>query len=116
MLHRRIKIQLAIFAVVALVGGLVMVFGYMKAPGNFFGLGRYKVTVELPPPGTVQDRKCELPRHQRRPGTRGTSDTDRRGGGALADFWHRYPVGPDCRGAQRFGHRGAVRRVAAEQR
>jgi phospholipid/cholesterol/gamma-HCH transport system substrate-binding protein len=48
MLHRQIKIQLAIFAVVALVGGAVMVFGYMKAPANYFGIGRYTVILELP--------------------------------------------------------------------
>ena len=51
MLHRRVKIQLAIFAVVAVVAGSVMVFGYMKAPSVLFGVGRYKVTVQLPEAG-----------------------------------------------------------------
>lgn len=46
-LSRRIKIQLAIFAVVALVFGLVLVFGYIKLPA-MFGVGRYTVTMELP--------------------------------------------------------------------
>lgn len=46
-LTRRILIQLAIFGVVALVGGSVMVFGYIQLP-SMFGIGRYRVTVELP--------------------------------------------------------------------
>lgn len=48
MLNRRIRIQLAIFLAVSLVGGAVMVFGYMKAPANYFGIGRYTVTLNLP--------------------------------------------------------------------
>ena len=51
MLHRRIKIQLAIFTAVALIFGAVMVFGYIKAPGELFGVGRYTVTVQLPVAG-----------------------------------------------------------------
>jgi phospholipid/cholesterol/gamma-HCH transport system substrate-binding protein len=51
MLHRRIKIQLAIFTAVALIFGAVMVFGYIKAPGALFGVGRYTVTVQLPVAG-----------------------------------------------------------------
>jgi phospholipid/cholesterol/gamma-HCH transport system substrate-binding protein len=46
-LTRRILIQLAIFVTVALVGGAVMVFGYIQLPA-MFGVGRYRVTVELP--------------------------------------------------------------------
>lgn len=46
-LTRRILVQLAIFGVVALVGGSVMVFGYIQLPA-MFGIGRYRVTVELP--------------------------------------------------------------------
>jgi phospholipid/cholesterol/gamma-HCH transport system substrate-binding protein len=46
-LTRRILIQLVIFATVALVGGAVMVFGYIQVPA-MFGIGRYRVTVELP--------------------------------------------------------------------
>jgi phospholipid/cholesterol/gamma-HCH transport system substrate-binding protein len=51
MLHRRTRIQLAIFAVVALIAGSVMVFGYIKAPGELFGVGRYTVVVQLPEAG-----------------------------------------------------------------
>lgn len=47
-LTRQIRIQLVVFAVVALVAGAVMVFGYMQIPSVFFGVGRYTVTVELP--------------------------------------------------------------------
>lgn len=47
-LHRRIKIQLAIFAVVTLTAGGIMIFGFIKLPAMLFGVGRYTVTVELP--------------------------------------------------------------------
>ncbi|MGV0834365.1 MCE family protein [Mycolicibacterium thermoresistibile] len=68
MLNRRIRIQLAIFLAVSLIGGAVMVFGYMKAPGNYFGIGRYTVTVELPaaaglyPTGNVSYRGTNVGR------------------------------------------------------
>ena len=50
-LNRRIKVQLAIFAVIAVVAGAVMIFGYIKLPAMLFGAGRYTVTVELPTAG-----------------------------------------------------------------
>lgn len=50
-LTRRIRIQLAIFAIVAVVAGSVMTFGYMRLPALLFGVGRYSVTVELPSAG-----------------------------------------------------------------
>ena len=43
-------IQLAIFAVVAVVAGALMVLGYIRLPA-MFGVGRYTVTVELPSAG-----------------------------------------------------------------
>ncbi|MGJ6126700.1 MlaD family protein [Mycolicibacterium sp. Y3] len=46
-LTRRIRLQLALFAVVALIFGAAMVFGYIRLP-SMFGIGRYQVTVELP--------------------------------------------------------------------
>jgi phospholipid/cholesterol/gamma-HCH transport system substrate-binding protein len=49
-LTRRIKIQLAIFAVIALVALLIMAFGYVRLPA-MFGIGRYTVTAELPRSG-----------------------------------------------------------------
>jgi phospholipid/cholesterol/gamma-HCH transport system substrate-binding protein len=50
-LTRRIVLQLAIFGLVAVIAGAVMVFGYIKAPTLLFGVGRYTVTVELPAAG-----------------------------------------------------------------
>ena len=51
MLTRRIRIQLVVFAVVSLVAGAIMFFGYMQVPTAFFGVDRYSVTVELPQAG-----------------------------------------------------------------
>ncbi|OBJ08849.1 MCE family protein [Mycobacterium sp. 1465703.0] len=50
-LDRRIRIQLVIVAVITVVAGAVMVFGYMKIPTEVLGVGRYTVTVQLPEGG-----------------------------------------------------------------
>jgi phospholipid/cholesterol/gamma-HCH transport system substrate-binding protein len=55
-LNRRTLIQLGVFAVVSIVAIAVMVFGYIKAPGNLFGLGRYQVMVELPEAGGLYQK------------------------------------------------------------
>ena len=47
-LHRRAKIQLAIFAVIAVIALGFMSLQFMKLPAKMFGVGRYTVTVELP--------------------------------------------------------------------
>jgi phospholipid/cholesterol/gamma-HCH transport system substrate-binding protein len=47
-LHRRIKIQLAIFSVIALVAIGLMSLHFMKLPATLFGVGRYTVKMELP--------------------------------------------------------------------
>jgi phospholipid/cholesterol/gamma-HCH transport system substrate-binding protein len=47
-LHKRARIQLAIFAVVALVAMTLMSTQFMKLPVKMFGVGRYTVTVQLP--------------------------------------------------------------------
>lgn len=47
-LTRRIKIQLAVFAVVALTSIAIIGFGYMQLPSLLFGVGHYTVTVDLP--------------------------------------------------------------------
>ncbi|HTI73509.1 MAG TPA: MlaD family protein [Mycobacterium sp.] len=66
-LSRRIIVQLIIFAVVAVIGGAAMVFGYIKLPA-MFGIGRYQVTVELPrtaglyPSGNVTYNGAEVGR------------------------------------------------------
>ena len=54
-LTRRILIQMAIFAVVALTALAVMVFGYMRLP-EMLGIGQYRVTVELPETGGLYPR------------------------------------------------------------
>lgn len=46
-LTKWIKIQLALFAIITVVAGTVMVFQYINVPA-MFGIGRYTVTVELP--------------------------------------------------------------------
>ena len=47
-LNRLVKIQLAIFAVIAIIAAAIMAFGYMRLPSLWFGVGRYTVTVQLP--------------------------------------------------------------------
>ncbi|MGV0577885.1 MlaD family protein [Mycolicibacterium elephantis] len=55
-LTRRIRIQLAIFAAVAVVAGAVMSFEYIRLPSLLFGVGRYTVTVQLPTTGGLYPR------------------------------------------------------------
>jgi virulence factor Mce-like protein len=50
MLTRFIKIQLAIFTVVSIIGVLVMAFAYIQAP-TLLGVGRLTVTLQLPSSG-----------------------------------------------------------------
>src|SRR5271163_4459211 len=47
-LSRRVWIQLAVFAVIALVALTVMSLHFVKLPAMLFGVGRYTVTIELP--------------------------------------------------------------------
>lgn len=47
MLTRRTKVQLVVFAAVALTALATMFFEYMQAPEVFFGVSRYTVTVQL---------------------------------------------------------------------
>jgi phospholipid/cholesterol/gamma-HCH transport system substrate-binding protein len=47
-LTRWVKIQLAIFTTVAVLAGALMIFGYIRLPALWFGVGQYTVTVELP--------------------------------------------------------------------
>ncbi|GAY17540.1 MCE family protein [Mycobacterium sp. shizuoka-1] len=53
-LSRWIKLQLAIFGVVTVVAGAVMVFGYINVPA-MMGIGRYTVTVQLPRAGGLYE-------------------------------------------------------------
>src|ERR1700719_497008 len=50
-LHRRVKIQLAVFSVIALVALAVMSLHFVKLPAMLFGVGRYTVKMELPQSG-----------------------------------------------------------------
>jgi phospholipid/cholesterol/gamma-HCH transport system substrate-binding protein len=50
-LHRRVKIQLAIFTVIAVIAMALMSLHFMKLPAKWFGVGRYTVTMELPQTG-----------------------------------------------------------------
>ncbi|MCV7032497.1 MCE family protein [Mycobacterium sherrisii] len=50
MLSKRIKLQLAAFAAVAITAGAIMAFGYIRVPA-MFGIGYYTVTVKLPSAG-----------------------------------------------------------------
>jgi phospholipid/cholesterol/gamma-HCH transport system substrate-binding protein len=54
MLTRRIRIQLVIFAIVAVVALSFMAFGYVKLPA-MFGIGRYTVFVDLPQAGGLYE-------------------------------------------------------------
>ena len=50
-LHRKMKIQLAVFTVIALVAVLYMGLHFMKLPVLLFGVGRYNVTMQIPETG-----------------------------------------------------------------
>jgi len=50
-LDKRVRIQLAIFAVIALVAVTMMGLIYMQLPAKLFGIGRYVVKMELPATG-----------------------------------------------------------------
>lgn len=55
-LRRRVRIQLAAFAAIALIAMSVLAFGYAHAGALLFGIGRYTVTVELPVSGGLYQR------------------------------------------------------------
>ena len=48
---RRIGIQLAIFTVVSLIAATIMMFNFIGVPNLLFGLGHYRITIELPEAG-----------------------------------------------------------------
>jgi phospholipid/cholesterol/gamma-HCH transport system substrate-binding protein len=54
-LSRRTKVQFSTFAAVATVAGVIMVFGYLRAPA-YFGIGYYDVTVQLPAAAGIYER------------------------------------------------------------
>jgi len=50
-LDRRVRRQLAFFTAVTLIAGGVMAFRYLDLPKQWFGVGHYEVTVNLPTSG-----------------------------------------------------------------
>jgi phospholipid/cholesterol/gamma-HCH transport system substrate-binding protein len=48
---RRIGIQLAIFTVVSLIAATIMMFNFIGVPNLLFGVGHYRITIELPEAG-----------------------------------------------------------------
>jgi len=50
-LTRTVRIQLAIFTVIAITSVTVMFFNYMRIPTDFLGFNRYTVTMRLPAAG-----------------------------------------------------------------
>ncbi|MBW0017974.1 MAG: MCE family protein [Mycobacterium sp.] len=69
-LTRQIRIQLAVFTVIALVAFTVVGFSYLRVPSQFLGIGRYTVKVQLPeatglyPGGNVTYEGVEVGRVQ----------------------------------------------------
>ncbi|WP_029114865.1 MCE family protein [Mycobacterium sp. URHB0044] len=55
-LSRRIWIQIAIFVVVSITAFTFMALDYMRLPSLLFGVGQYKVTLELPTAGGLYER------------------------------------------------------------
>lgn len=53
--NRRVQIQLAIFAVVAVGAVALMTLHFMRLPATMFGVGQYTVTLELPKSGGLYE-------------------------------------------------------------
>ena len=53
---RKIWIQITIFLMVSLIAGSVMVFNFMGLPNLLFGVGHYRVTLQLPEAGGLYAR------------------------------------------------------------
>lgn len=55
-LTRKTIIQMAILTLVALISGAVMIFSFIGLPGMLFGIGQYKVSIQLPDAGGLYQR------------------------------------------------------------
>ena len=55
-LKRKTIIQMIILTVVALTAGAVMIFSFIGLPGMLFGIGQYKVTLQLAEAGGLYPR------------------------------------------------------------
>lgn len=53
MVSNRIRIQLVMFVVLAITVIAILLLGYMRVPGRWFGIGQYTVRVELPASGNL---------------------------------------------------------------
>lgn len=52
-LSRTIKVQIIVFVAIALVSSVLVGLNYIRLPEMLFGIGQYKVTVELPTSGDL---------------------------------------------------------------
>jgi phospholipid/cholesterol/gamma-HCH transport system substrate-binding protein len=55
-LNRKILTQLAIFILIAVISGAVMIFNFINLPAMLFGVGEYRVTIQLPEAGGIYQR------------------------------------------------------------
>lgn len=54
-LTRQVRIQLVVFAVLAVFIAAVLLFGYLQVPARILGIGRYTVTVQLQQTGGLYE-------------------------------------------------------------
>lgn len=55
-LSRKILTQMAIFILISVIAGAVMIFNFINLPALLFGVGQYRVTIELPETGGIYER------------------------------------------------------------
>jgi phospholipid/cholesterol/gamma-HCH transport system substrate-binding protein len=55
-LSKKILTQLAIFILIAVIAGAVMIFNFINLPALLFGVGEYRVTIQLPEAGGIYQR------------------------------------------------------------
>src|SRR5204863_6721945 len=77
-LTRKIYIQLAVLAVIALIAGTVMALGYIRLPA-MFGIGRYTVSMDLASSGGLYP-SANVTYRGTKVGKVESVDTDGRGG------------------------------------
>lgn len=55
-LSKKILTQLVIFVLIAVIAGAVMIFNFINLPAMLFGVGEYRVTIQLPEAGGIYQR------------------------------------------------------------
>lgn len=55
-LSKKILTQLMIFILIAVTAGAVMIFNFINLPAMLFGVGEYRVTIELPEAAGIYQR------------------------------------------------------------